>query len=97
MLKQSSSWICTKQDRWLGLCSLAWARLFTALLLKSAHIPRILAGLYLFGAVWLLFCCFGFIIAPDSMTVLNTAFIVPDFIAELLVALWLTCKGANVP
>ncbi len=73
------------------------AAVHSYLLLKSAYIPRILAGLYLFGAVWLLFCCFGFIIAPDSMTVINTAFIVPDFIAELLVGLWLTCKGVNVP
>ena len=73
------------------------AAVHSYLLLKSAYIPKILSGLYLLGAVWLLMCCFGFIVAPDSMTVFNTAFIMPDFIAELLVALWLTCKGANVP
>jgi Domain of unknown function (DUF4386) len=67
------------------------------LLLKSAYIPRILSGLYLFAAVWLLLCCFGFIIAPKSMTMFNAAFIVPDFVAELPVGLWLAFKGANVP
>jgi hypothetical protein len=60
------------------------AAVHSYLLLKSAYIPRILAGIYLFGAVWLLFCCFGFIIAPDSMTVFNTAFIVPDFVKGYL-------------
>lgn len=73
------------------------AAVHSYLLIKSAYISRLLSGLYLFGAVWLLLCCFGFIIAPNSMTVFNTAFIVPDFVAELLVALWLTCKGAKVP
>jgi hypothetical protein len=56
-----------------------------------------LCGLYLFGAVRLLLCCFGFIIAPKSMTMFNAAFMVPDFVAELLVGLWLAFKGANVP
>ena len=73
------------------------AAVHSSLLLKSAYIPRILSGLYLFAAVWLLLCCFGFIIAPKSMTMFNAAFIVPDFVAELLVGLWLAFKGANVP
>ena len=54
------------------------AAVHSYLLLKSAYIPRILSGLYLFAAVWLLLCCFGFIIAPKSMTMFNAAFIVPD-------------------
>ena len=37
------------------------------------------------------------IIAPKSMTMSNAAFIVPDFVAELPVGLWLAFKGANVP
>jgi Domain of unknown function (DUF4386) len=73
------------------------AAVHSSLLLKSAYILRILSGLYLSGAVWLLLCCFGFIIAPKSMTMFDTAFIVPDFVAELLVGLWLAFRGANVP
>lgn len=73
------------------------AAVHSYLLLRSAYIPRILSGLYLFGTVWLLVCCFGFIVAPDSMRAFNTAFIVPDFVAELLVGLWLTSKGARLP
>lgn len=73
------------------------ASVHSYLLYKSGYIPRILSGLYFFGAVWLLLCCFGFVVVPDSMRLLDTAFIVPDFFAELLVALWLTCKGAKIP
>ncbi len=72
------------------------AAVHSYVLLKSACIPRLLSAFYLFGAVWLFFCCFGFILVPQSMTRLSTAFIVPDFLAELLVALWLAFRGAKI-
>jgi uncharacterized protein DUF4386 len=72
------------------------AGIHSYLLLKSGYIPKILSGFYLFAVSWLLICCLGFIVVPDSMKVFDTAFIVPDFVAEVLVALWLIFKGANV-
>ena len=73
------------------------AAVHSYLLFKSGYLPRSLAGFYLFGTTWLLFCCFGFVISPQSMTMFNTAFIVPDFVAELLVGLWLAIRGASIP
>ncbi len=72
------------------------ASVHSYLLLKSSYVPKALSGFYLLGVIWLLLCCFGFIVIPHSMGMFNTAFIVPDFLAELLVGLWLTFKGATI-
>jgi hypothetical protein len=73
------------------------AAIHSYLLLRSGYIPTILSAAYLFAAVWLLICCFVFIIFPGLATVLDPGFIVPDFIAESLVALWLIFKGVRIP
>jgi hypothetical protein len=67
------------------------------LLYKSGYIPRIISGLYLFASVEMLLCCFIFVIFPKSRAVLDPAFLVPDFFAELSTALWLALKGATLP
>jgi len=67
------------------------------LLYKSAYIPRIISGLYLFASVEMLLCCFAFVIFPAARAVLDPAFLVPDFLAELSAALWLALKGAKLP
>lgn len=67
------------------------------LLYKSRYIPRIISGLYLFSCVEMLVCCFAFITFPKTRGVLDPAFVVPDFFAELSAALWLAIKGATLP
>jgi Domain of unknown function (DUF4386) len=66
------------------------------LLYRSGYIPRIISGLYLFASVEMLLCCFTFIIFPETRGVLDPAFLVPDFVAELSAALWLTIKGVKL-
>jgi hypothetical protein len=67
------------------------------LLYRSGYIPRVISGLYLFASVEMLLCCFTFIIFPNTRAVLDPAFLVPDFFAELAAALWLAVKGAKLP
>jgi hypothetical protein len=67
------------------------------LLYKSGYIPRLISGLYLFASVEMLLCCFIFVIFPKARAVLDPAFVVPDFFAELSAALWLALKGVKVP
>jgi hypothetical protein len=67
------------------------------LLYKSRYIPRIISGLYLLASVEMLLCCFTFILFPNTRHVLDPAFLLPDFFAELSAALWLALKGAKLP
>ncbi len=71
--------------------------LLRRLLYKSRYIPRVISGLYLFSAIEMLLCCFAFITFPRTRAVLDPAFLVPDFFAELSAALWLAIKGATLP
>jgi len=41
-------------------------------------------------------CCFAIIIFPTLDAIIDPWFVVPDFIVELVVALWLTIKGVNI-
>lgn len=67
------------------------------LLLRSGYIPRVISGLYLFASCEMLLGCFLFILFPATRAVLDPAIVVPDFVAELWVALWLTFKGVKLP
>lgn len=67
------------------------------LLYRSRYIPRVISGLYLFCCIEMLFCCFLFILLPSTRAVLDPAFVVPDFFAELAAALWLALKGVKLP
>lgn len=67
------------------------------LLYKSGYIPRVISGLYLFACVEMLLCSFMFIVFPKTRAVVDPAFIVPDFFAELFAALWLALKGIKLP
>jgi hypothetical protein len=73
------------------------AAVHSYLLWKSRYIPRILSGSYLAVAVLIVACCFAIIVFPSLDAIIDPWFIVPDFVVELLVALWLTIKGANIP
>ena len=65
------------------------------LLFKSKYIPRILSSLYLFAAILLLLSSFALIIFPKIDAVISPAYILPDFVAELLLGLWLSIKGVK--
>jgi hypothetical protein len=67
------------------------------LLYKSRYIPRMISGLYLFASLEMLLCCFAFITFPKTREILDPAFLVPDFFAELSAALWLAIKGVTLP
>jgi hypothetical protein len=62
---------------------------------KSRYIPRFLAASYLLVAVVIVVSCFAIIIFP-SLNAIDPWFIVPDFVVEVVVGLWLTIKGANI-
>jgi Domain of unknown function (DUF4386) len=78
------------------MCFCIGAGFHSWLLYRSKYIPRLISGLYLFSCVEMLMCCLAFIIFPNIRTWLDPAFVVPDFIAELSVALWLALKGVRI-
>ena len=63
---------------------------------KSRYIPRILAGSYMVVAMAIVICCFAIIIFPNVDQIIDPWFVAPDFVVELVVALWLTIKGVNI-
>jgi hypothetical protein len=63
---------------------------------KSRYIPRWLAASYLLVTAFIVVCCFAIIIFPTLDALIDPWFVVPDFIVELVVALWLTIKGVNI-
>jgi len=73
------------------------AGVHSLLLYKANYIPRIISGLYLFASVEMLLCCFVLVVFPEAKPVLDPAFLIPDFFAELSAALWLAFKGVTLP
>jgi hypothetical protein len=63
---------------------------------RSRYIPRPLAASYLLVAVLIVICCFAIIVFPKLDPIIDPWFVVPDFIVELVVALWLIIKGVNI-
>jgi hypothetical protein len=66
------------------------------LLLKSGYIPKALSGLYLFATAEVLVCAVVLLVFPLAKSVLSPGYIMIDFVAELLAALWLAFKGARI-
>ena len=73
------------------------AAVHSYLLFRSAYIPKVLSGLYMFAAVQLLLSSFAFLIFPHLATLLGFSAFIPDLMAELSTALWLAFKGVNIP
>ncbi len=59
----------------------------------SRYIPRPLAGAYLIVAAAIFVSCSLLIIFPEIVGVVDPWIIAPDFLVELIVALWLVVKG----
>jgi hypothetical protein len=47
-------------------------------------------------ALLIVICCFAIIVFPSLDPIIDPWFVVPDFVVELVVALWLTIKGVNI-
>jgi hypothetical protein len=66
------------------------------LLWQARYIPRVLSASYLVVAVLIVVCCFAIIVFPGLDATIDPWFVLPDFVVELAVALWLTIKGVNI-
>ncbi len=66
------------------------------LLWKSRCIPRVLSGLYFLVAAEVAMCSIAIIVSPALDALIDPWFILPDFVIELAVGLWLLIKGVNV-
>jgi hypothetical protein len=66
------------------------------LIRKSAFLPRILGiGLQIAGVCYLI-NSFALILSPKTANILSPAILLPPFIAELSLCLWLIIKGVDV-
>lgn len=75
----------------LGAATHSW------LLFRSRYIPRVLSGGY-FGVAVILFAGAGaLLLFPRLDAMIDPWFILPDFVVELLVALWLLIRGVRIP
>lgn len=67
------------------------------LLYKSSYFPAPLGVLLQFAGASYLINSFALILAPDVAQVLFPAILIPAFVGELSLALWLLIKGVNLP
>lgn len=98
---QSLSYIFIKAHSYgfgIGLIFFGCASLIVGYLIrKSVFLPRILGiGLQIAGACYLI-NSFALILSPNTADMLFPAILLPPFIAELSLCLWLIIKGVNVP
>lgn len=82
----------------IGLIFFGCASLIVGYLIrKSVFLPRILGtGMQIAGACYLI-NSFALILWPKTADMLFPAILLPPFIAELSLSLWLIIKGVNVP
>ena len=66
------------------------------LLWKARYIPRVLSGLYVLVAVEVVASCLLIIVFPAVDARIDPWFILPDFVVELAVGLWLLVRGAKI-
>lgn len=66
------------------------------LIFKSGFLPKILGLMIQVGGVCYLTNSFIFFVAPSLSGMLFPWILLPCFVAELSLALWLLCKGVNV-
>ena len=67
------------------------------LIYRSGYLPRIIGVLLVIGGLGYLTNSFAQILAPALAASLLPWVLLPSFLAELGLALWLTVKGVNVP
>jgi len=67
------------------------------LIFASGFLPRVLGVLMAIAGGCYLINSFAFILSPRLASILFPSILVPAFIGELSLAVWLTVKGVNVP
>jgi hypothetical protein len=67
------------------------------LIFRSGYLPRILGILMQIAGLCYLTNSFALILTPTFANMIFPAVLVPSFIAELSLCLWLLAKGVNVP
>lgn len=65
------------------------------LIVRSTFLPRLLGAMLGIAAVSYLINCYGNILAPQMLGPLSDLLLLPGFVAELSLALWLTLRGVN--
>jgi hypothetical protein len=65
------------------------------LIYRSAYMPRVIGALMQVAGVCYLINSFALLLAPPLSSRLFPAILLPAFVAELSLALWLTVKGVN--
>lgn len=66
------------------------------LLWRSRYIPRALSAPYIVVAAIIVISCGAIVLAPGLDAIIDPWFVLPDFVVEVLVALWLVTKGATI-
>ena len=84
-------------DYYVGLPFFALAATVCAWLwLKSGYIPRGLSIFGVIGSAWCVFCAFAYLVFPHFNKIVNDyIFDSPMALFELIVSVWLLCKGLN--
>ena len=67
------------------------------LILRSGFLPKILGVLLIIASVGYLTNSFTSILAPEYAAMLFPGVLIPAFIAEVSLCLWLIVMGVNVP
>ncbi|MBM4192129.1 MAG: DUF4386 domain-containing protein [Gammaproteobacteria bacterium] len=67
------------------------------LIYKSSYLPATLGVLLQFAGASYLINSFALILAPDVARTLFPAILIPAFVGELSLAIWLLIKGVNLP
>ena len=69
--------------------------LLAYLIVRSTFLPKLLGAMIGVAGVSYLINCYGNIIAPQMLGSLSDFLLLPGFVAELSLALWLTLRGVN--
>jgi hypothetical protein len=67
------------------------------LIFKTGYLPKILGVLMAIAGVSYLVNSFALLLAPPLASAMFPAILIPAFVAELSLALWLIFKGVNLP
>jgi hypothetical protein len=67
------------------------------LIIRSGYLPKVLGVLMQIAGVCYLTNSFALLLAPTVANMIFPAILIPAFIAESSLALWLVVKGVNVP
>jgi hypothetical protein len=65
------------------------------LIVRSTFLPKLLGVIVAIAGVSYLVNCYGNILAPQMLGPLSDFLLLPGFVAELSLALWLTLRGVN--